>query len=163
MHVSSSGGPRVLLPTVDISRWIDELGESPTPDQGLYKLACSVERYCGVVSPWGVPLLIFGEEPADIFYLPGHYDGLFFRWIGSDSIEALSDFAIEAADSETWDEATAFNITDSNVTLMDTCTFHEDNAPRIQLKMRTGSYIIRSRYVEKSNVMTIVHRLEHVG
>ena len=163
MHVSSLGGPRVLLPTAGISRWFDELGESPTPDQGLYKLACSVEGYCGVVSPWGVPLLIFNDVPADIFFLPDHYDGLFFRWIGSDSIEALSDFAIEAADSKTWDETTAFNITDSDVTLMDTCTFPNDNTPGMQLKMRTGSYVIRSRYAEKSNIMTIVHRLEHVG
>jgi uncharacterized protein (DUF433 family) len=61
-HVSSLGGPRVLLPTSDITRWIDELGDSSTPNRGLYGLACSIDGYCGVISPWGTPFLIFGDD-----------------------------------------------------------------------------------------------------
>ena len=54
-HVSSLGGPRVLLPTQDVPRWIGERGNEPTPGAGLYALACSVADYCGIGMP---PFLI---------------------------------------------------------------------------------------------------------
>ena len=92
--VSSKGGPRVLLPTAEVSRWIVELGDAPNPDEGVYGCACSVEDYCGVIEPWGVKFLVFGDDPADIYYKPDEADGMFFRWIGADSIEQLTSFAI---------------------------------------------------------------------
>jgi hypothetical protein len=68
-YLSGLGGPRVMIPTSDIGHWIDELGTSPTPDNGIYGLACSINDYCGIISPWGTPLLIFGDDPSDIFTL----------------------------------------------------------------------------------------------
>lgn len=162
-HVSSLGGPRVLLPTSEIGRWIDELGATLSPDSGLYGHACSVDRYCGVIAPWNTPLLIFGDYPADIFYLPEQYDGLFFRWIGADSMDQLVSFAIAEADVDSWDETTIFDVVDQDMTVMDTCSFNGDTAPRIQLKMPTGSYAIRSRYAASDSVMTVVHRFERSG
>ncbi|MEY2613438.1 MAG: hypothetical protein RL069_2250 [Planctomycetota bacterium] len=79
-YVSSLGGPRVMIPTSDIGHWIDELGTSPTPDNGIYGLACSINDYGGIISPWGTPLLIFGDDPSDILYFAVEYVGLIVRW-----------------------------------------------------------------------------------
>jgi hypothetical protein len=162
-HVSSLGGPRVMLPTSDIKRWIDELGESPSPDDGIYALACSIDDYCGVIAPWGTPLVIFGDQPSDIFYIPNHYDGLFVRWIGADSLDSLTDFAIAGANTDSWDERTEFEIVDGDMTIMDTCTYHDDNTPRIRLSLRIGKYRLYSRYAESADVITVIHRLDYVG
>ena len=162
-HVSSLGGPRVLLPTSDIACWINELGNSPTPDNALYRLACSVDDYCGIIKPWDTPLLIFGDDPSDIYYCPDQFSGLFFRWVGADSLEQLTAFAITESQGELWDEAIEFNVVDGDMTLMDTCTLYDDTEPRIHMNMQTGSYTISSRFAESPNVMTIIHRLEYVG
>ena len=162
-YVSSLGGPRVMLPTSEIGLWVDKLGASPTPDDGLYGLACSVNEYCGVISPWGTPLLIFGDQPSDIFYIPDQYDGLLVRWVGADSIERLSAFAIAEASTDAWDETNEIEIVDKEMTIMDTCTYHDDDAPRIQLAMRIGTYRLCSRFAQSSDVMAIIHRLEYIG
>ncbi len=162
-YVSSLGGPRVMLPTSDVGRWIDELGKSPTPDAGLYGLACSINEYCGVISPWGTPLLIFGDDPSDIFYFADQYDGLLVRWVGAESLDRLAEFAIEEASTESWDEKKEIDIVDKAMTIMDTCTHHHDDAPRIHLSMRIGTYKLFSRYAESSDTMAIIHRLEYVG
>ena len=162
-HVSSLGGPRVLLPTVDTQKWIDELGDTVNPDEGLYGLACSLDAYCGVIAPWGTPLLVFGDDPADIYFAPDQFDGLFFRWIGAYSIEQLTAFAIDTSRADSWDETTDFRVFDSDMTLMDTCTFDGDIAPRIPVRLRLGSYTIQSRYAEGPGVMTVVHRFQYVG
>jgi hypothetical protein len=162
-YVSSLGGPRVLLPTKHIARWIAELGDAPTPDGGLYRLACSVDDYCGVIALWETPLLIFGDDPADIYYSPDEFDGLFFRWVAANSLNELTEFAVAQALSESWDQITIFHATDSDMTLMDTCTFDGDSQPRIRLQLRLGSYAFKSRYSEKSDVAAIVHRLEYIG
>jgi len=142
---------------------MDELGESPTPDDGLYKLACSIDQYCGVISPWDTPLLIFGDDPADIYFLPDQYDGLFFRWIGANSIEQLTAFAVETASGDPWDETTSFEIEYPEMTLMDTCTFVGESAPRIDMTLQTGAYTVRSRYADTANIMAVVHRFDRVG
>ena len=162
-HVSSLGSPRVLLPTADVDRWTTELGDAPSPDAGLYGLACSIDDYCGVISPWGSPLLIFGDDPADIYYHPEEFDGLLFRWIGAESLDQLADFAIEQSDVDSWDETIAFNVIHPEMTLMDCCTFLGDTAARINLSLRLGAHSIRSRYAESPSVMTIIHRLDYVG
>ena len=162
-YVSSLGGPRVFLPTSDIGRWIDELGTSPTPDSGLYGLACSINEYCGIISPWGTPLLIFGDDPSDIFYFADEYDGLLVRWVAADSLENLAAFAIAEANTDSWDEKMDIEIVNEAMTIMDTCTFHDDDAPRIQLAMRIGTYRLCSRYAQSSEVTAIMHRLEYIG
>lgn len=165
-HVSSFGGPRVLLPTSEVPRWIDEIGVAPTPEAGLYGLACSIPMggaYCGVITPWDTPLLIFGDGPDDIFYAPHEFDGLFFRWCGAESLEQLTAFAIAESGREVWDETVEFRVVDSDMTLMDTCTFEGDDGPRIQLNLRTGAYLVKSRYAESTDVMTVVHRFEYLG
>ncbi len=101
-YVSSPWGPRVFLPTSDIGRWIDELGTSPTPDIGLYGLACSINEYCRVISPWGTPLFIFGDDPSDIFYFADEYDGLLVRWALRTRFEHLAAFAIAEANTDSW-------------------------------------------------------------
>ena len=162
-HVSSLGGPRVMLPTSDVGRWIDELGASPTPENGLYGLARSINEYCGVIAPWGTPLLIFGDDPSDIFYIEDQYDGLLVRWVGAESLDRLVAFAIAEASTDSWDETKEIVVVDSEITIMDTCTQHHDDAPRIHLSMQIGAYKLYSRYAESSDVMTIIHRLEFVG
>jgi len=162
-YVSSLGGPRVMLPTSHIGHWIVELGTSPSPDNGLYGLACSINEYCGIISPWGTPLLIFGDDPSDIFYLADEYDGLLVRWVGAESLEHLAAFAIAEANTDSWDEEIEIEIVDEAMTIMDTCTFHDDRAPRIHLAMRIGMYKLYSRYAESSETMAIIHRLEYVG
>ncbi|MBL8820348.1 MAG: hypothetical protein JNL58_30270 [Planctomyces sp.] len=119
-YVSSLGGPRVLLPTSDIGRWIDELGTSPKPSSGLFGLACSINRYCGIISPWGTPLLIFGDDPSDIFYFEDEYDGLLVRWVGADSLERLAAFAIAEANTDSCDEMMEIEIVNEAMTIMDT-------------------------------------------
>ena len=162
-YVSSLGGPRVMLPTSDIVRWIDELGTSPTPDNGLYGLVCSISEYCGIISPWGTPLLIFGDDPSDIFYLADENDGLLVRWVGAESFERLAAFAIAEASTDSWDEEIEIEIVAEAMTIMDTCAVHNDDARRIDLAMRIGTYKLYSRYAESSDVMAIIHRLEYVG
>ena len=149
-----------MLPSADVARWIDELGDSPTPDTGLYQLACSVDHYCGVISPWATPLLIFGDDPADIYFAEDEAYRLFFRWIGADSLEQLSAFAFDVARDDQWEEATSLTIRDADMTVMDTCTRDGDLSPRIQLTLKPGNYTIYSRYAEASNVMSIVHSLK---
>lgn len=162
-YVSSLGGPRVFLPTSDIGRWIDELGTSPTPDSGLYGLACSINDYCGVISPWGTPLFIFGDDPSDIFYFANEYDGLLVRWGAADSLEHLAAFAIAEANTDSWDEKMEIEIVNEAMTIMDTCTFHDDDAPRIHLSMQIGTYKLYSRYAKSRDAMAIIHRLEYLG
>lgn len=162
-RVTSYGGPRVLLPRNLVDKWISELDEIPEPDSGLYGLACSVPGYCGVMQYWGTHLLIFGEDPSDIYFLPDKYDGLFFRWVGADSIEQLTEFAIAQADCDKWDDSTQIRISDPKLTVMDTCTFEGDASPRIEFSLKCGEYRIHSRYVESTDVITILHRLEFVG
>lgn len=161
-HVSSLGGPRVLLPTSDINRWIAELGDC-APDNALYRLACCVNDYCGVIAPWETPLLIFGDDPADIYFQPAEFDGLFFRWVAANSLDELTSFAIAQARTSFWDQCTSFHVDDQDMTLMDTCSFDGDVAPRIRLQLRPGAYAINSRYAESSKVRTIIHRLEYIG
>ncbi len=161
-HVSSLGGPRVMLPSSDIGRWIDNCGQSPSPGTGLYGLACSIAAYCGVIRPWGTELIIFGDDPCDIFYIPDHYDGLFVRWVGADSLEHLVSFAVAEAATDTWDEQLEFKVAESDMTIMDTCTYLNDQAPRIRLSMRLGTYRICSRYAESTDVMAIIHRLDYL-
>jgi hypothetical protein len=159
-YVSSLGGPRVMLPTSDIGHWIDELGTSPTPDNGIYGLACSINDYGGIISPWGTPLLIFGDDPSDIFYLADEYVGLLVRWVGAESFERLAAFAIAEASTDSWDEQIEIEIVDEAMTIMDTYTFHDDPAPRIHRAMQIGMYKLYSRYAESSDAMAIIHRLE---
>lgn len=118
-----------MLPTSEIGLWIDNLGESPSPDAGLYGLACSINQYCGIISPWGTPLLIFGDLPSDIIYVPAQYDGLLVRWVGTDSLERLAASATAEASTDTWDETKQIKIVDKEMTIMDTCTNHDDAPP----------------------------------
>jgi len=162
-QVSSFGGPRVLLPTSEVPRWIDEIGIAPTPEAGLYGIACSIDGYCEVIAPWDSPLLIFGDGPDDIFFTPDEFDGLFFRWCGADSLEQLAAFAIAESRSDAWDETVEFRVVDSDMTLMDACTFEGDARPRIQLNLRTGAYLVKSRCAENTDVSTVIHRFEFLG
>lgn len=152
-----------MLPTSEIELWIESLGASPTPDVGLYGLACSINEYCGTIAPWGTPLLIFGDDPSDIFYFPDQYDGLLVRWVGADSLERLAAFALAEANTDSWDEKMEIEIVNEAMTIMDTCTFHDDDAPRIHLSMKIGTYKLYSRYVESTFVKAIIHRLEYLG
>jgi hypothetical protein len=152
-----------MLPTSEVGRWIENFDHSASQDDGLYGIACSINDYCGVISPWGTQLVIFGDDPSDIIYFPKHYDGLLVRWVGADSLDRLREFAVAEADTDSWDEITEFTIIEKDMTIMDTCTYNEDKAPRIHLTMRIGTYTIYSRYVNSSDVMAIIHRLEYAG
>ena len=161
-HVSSLGGPRVLLPTEQIDLWIDTMDLTPNPDEGIYKIACSINNYCGVIAPWMTPLLIFGDDPTNIYYNPDYKDGLLFRWCGADSLDQLNSFAIQQANLNTWDEITEFTVVNSDMTLMDTCTKYDDLAPRIKIILNCGNYLIKSRYIDSEDVITIIHLFEHI-
>ncbi|MFO1096328.1 MAG: Imm21 family immunity protein [Planctomycetaceae bacterium] len=161
-HVTSFGGPRILLPTQDVERWIDEMGDEPTPDEGLYGLACSVDAYCGIIEPWDSPLLIFGDDPCDMFWSPHQEGGLFIRWIGADTLEQLTAFANSVADAGDWAERTEWDAQFGNYTLMDTCACPGDGQPRIEIALRAGEYVIESQYAESDDVMTIVQQLRFV-
>ncbi len=160
-HVSSLGGPRVLLPTQDVERWINELGNEPTPDDGLYGLACSVSDYCGIIRPWDTPILIFGDDPTDIYWSPKTDGGLLIRWVGADSLEQLTAFAESVADAGNWTERIEWDAQFTNYTLMDTCTSVGDNAPRIAMTIPAGKYVIESQYAESDDVLTIVQNLRY--
>lgn len=146
-----------MLPTSSIGRWIEELGDSPSHETGLYALACSIDHYCGTISPWGTPLLVFGDDPADIYYIPFGKDALFFRWIAANSLEQLSDFACDVVDEDRWEEKLPFQINDSKMTVIDACNSTVDSSPHINLNLQAGSYTMLSRYAESPDVMTAVH------
>ena len=162
-YVSSLGGPFIMLPTSDVDRWVRELGEYPTPQSGPYGLACSIENYCGVIAPWETPILVFGDDPADLYFTASHFDGLFFRWIGADSLPQLLDFAVQQAQAETWDETAEFHVTQTDLTVIDAGAPTRDESTQIRLQLRAGAYTVQSRYAQSEDVMTIVHRLNHVG
>ena len=162
-YVSSLGGPRVLLPTEDISRWIQAMGPSPSPDDGLYGLACSVTDYCGVIDPWGKKILIFGDDPSDMYWLPSPDGGLFFRWIGADSLQQLTDFAKDIARLGNWTESVLWEADSEKYTAMDTCSFHGDDAPTIQLNLVPGRYRVDSLYAEDDDVMSIIQKLQRIS
>ena len=158
-HVSSLGGPRVLLPTQDVERWINQLGDA-NPSDGLYGLACSVHGYCGIIRPWETPILVFGDLPSDIYWSPREQrGGLFIRWVGADSLEQLTKFAIGVADEGRWTERIEWDAQFTNYTLMDTCTFAGDHAAKIAIELPVGKYVVESQYAESNDVMTIVHNL----
>jgi hypothetical protein len=159
--VSSLGGPRVLLPTQDVPRWIGELGNEPTPDAGLYALACSVNDYCGIIQPWGTPIIVFGDDPSDMYWSPDKEGGLFVRWVGAGSLEQLIAFAKAVSEMDDWAERIEWDAQSTDYTLMDTCTFVGDTAPRVAITIPSGRYIIKSKYAESDSVMTIVQRLEY--
>ena len=162
-HVSSLGGPRILLPTQDVNRWIAEVDRNIKQADGLYSLACSIDDYCSVLSPWKTQLLIFGDDPADMYHLPDEFDGLLFQWIGAESLEQLIDFAIAESRADSWDQVLTFTVTQSGMTLMDACTFAGDTATRIQLRLQLGLYTIKTRYAQGSDVMSVIHRFDYVG
>ena len=62
---------------------------------------------------------------------------MLFRWEGADSLDQLTAFAIADVESDSWDEIT--DAVGGDIILMDTCTFVDDSAPRVQLTMRVGS------------------------
>lgn len=159
-HVSSYGGPRVLLPTSQVARWIDSLDDHPTPDAGLYGLACSVDSYCGVISPWGIPFLIFGDEPSDIFWVPEGDSGFFVRALAADSIEQLINFARQIREDAGWDERTMWTATESDLSVIDTCANGAPDEATIQLTIPTGRYEVLTKYVLSDRVETIVHELQ---
>ncbi len=35
-------------------------------------------------------MLIFGDDPSDIFYFEDQYDGLLVRWVGAESLDRLA-------------------------------------------------------------------------
>lgn len=158
---SSLGGPHVMLPTSEITRWIQLIGDYPEPHTGLYGLACSVENYCGVIEPWGIPLIVFGDDPADIYSAEKEPYTFFFRWLGADTLVQLQDFAFQAAATNQWDEVLELKISDSHMSIIDSCA--SPASPRIDLQLKTGEYIMSSTYAQSSDVATIVHRLEYVG
>ena len=160
-HVSSLGGPRVLLPTQDVPRWIGELGNKPTPNAGLYALACSVSAYCAIIRPWGTPIIVFGDDPSDIYWLPDKDGGLLVRWVGAESLEQLMTFAKAVSETDNWTDQIEWDAQSADYTLMDTCTFVGDTAPKIAIPLTAGRYIIKSQYAESDSVMTIVQRLEY--
>jgi len=160
-HVSSLGGPRVLLPTRDVPRWISELGNEPRLDAGLYALACSVNDYCGIIRPWDTPIIVFGDDPADIYWSPDKDGGLLVRWVGAESLEQLMAFAKAVSETDIWTEQIEWDAQSADYTLMDTCTFVGDTAPRIAITLPAGKYTIKSRYAKSDNVLTIVQRLEY--
>ncbi len=160
-HVSSLGGPRVLLPTRDVPRWISELGNEPTPDAGLYALACSIDDYCGLIRPWDTPIIVFGDDPSDIYWSPDKDGGLFVRWVGAESLEQLLTVAKAVSETDNWTEQIEWDAQSADYTLMDTCSFIGDNAARIAMTLSAGTYIIKSQYAESDSVMTIVQRLEY--
>ena len=159
-HVSSIGGPRVLLPTADIPRWIAELGDSPSPDEGLYGLACSVDDYCGIIRPWDCEILVFCDDPGDIYWVPSENGGLFIRWLGADSLDQLLDFGRTIADRAQWSESVKWEVRSTRCSLMDSCTCERDSELRIEIDLCPGSYRIDSKYAETEDVMTIVQRLQ---
>lgn len=150
----------MLLPTAHVSRWINEIGDRPNSNEGLYGLACSVDKYCGVIAPWGTPLLIFGDDPADIYCRCEETVVVLFRWIAADSFEQLSAVAMRESRMGEWEETTSFEIVDGDLTLMDTCTYDGDPAPRIRIQLPAGGYKIQSRRAECTHATAIVHRLE---
>ena len=160
-HVSSLGGPRVLLPTQDVPRWIGELGNEPTPDEGLYALACSVDDYCGIIQPWGTPIIVFGDAPSEMYWSPDKDGGLFVRWVGAGSLEPLIAFAKAVSEMDNWAERIEWDAQATDYTLMDTCTFVGDTAPRVAITLPSGRYIIKSKYAASDSVMAIVQRLEY--
>jgi Immunity protein 21 len=163
-YVSTFGGPQVLLPSCDINRWIDELGaETPRPDSGLYGLACSVTDYCGVISPWGKPILVFGDIPADIYWFPNIGDGLFARWIAGGSHDDFIDFVTREALRDDWTESTDWTIVDGNLTLIDSCTFRGDERFRQELELTAGRVTISSRYAADDANICVLHRIENRG
>jgi hypothetical protein len=144
-----------------VDRWITELGNEPTLDAGLYRLACSVNDYCGIIRPWGAPIIVFGDLPSDIYWLPDQDGGLFIRWVGAESLEQLIAFAKAISKTNNWTEQIEWDAQSADYTLMDTCTFVGDTAPRIEINLPAGKYMIRSQYAESDNVTTIVQRLEY--
>ncbi len=139
MHRATSlGGPHVLLPTRHVERWIRELGNAPRPTSGLYGIVCEVAGLLGVVNPWEEPILVFGDEPTDIFFAADIHDGLFFRWVGADSLESLQPFAIHQSQSDVWEETLQWKVDDSDMTLMDSCIPSLDHAETIRVWLRTG-------------------------
>ena len=135
-----------MLPTSKMGKWIEFIGDKPDSEAGLYGLACSIERYCGVVSPWGIPFLVFGDDPSDMYWIPKGETGMFVRWVGADSLEQLVQFAKQIRDSNEWDEETQCAVTDIDLTVIDTCATNENREARIKLKLPIGNYIILSRY-----------------
>ncbi len=162
--VSTFGGPQVLLPTSDIDRWIDELGDdTPTPDTGLYGLTCSDTEYCGVISPWGKPILVFGDIPADIHWFPHLHDGVFARWIAGDGYDSFADFVAQESDKGDWPDSVQLSVIDANMTLMDSCTYPADDRFRLRLALPIGTHTIHSRYVANDANIAVLHRIENGG
>ncbi len=162
-RATSLGGPHVLLPTRHVERWIRELGNAPRPANGLYGIVCDVTGLLGVVNPWEQPILVFGDEPTDIFFAPDIHDGLFFRWVGADSLASLQEFAISQSQKVEWEETLQWIVYDSDMTLMDSCIPSLEHAETIRLQLRTGTYTMRSRYASNGATMTILHRLDYLG
>ena len=148
-----------MVPNEDISQWIDLLGNEPTSEHGLYGLACSVEDYCAVIKPWGKPVLVFGDDPADMYWMPEQHGGVLFRYLAADSFSQLSHFVSGECLRGNWQEILDWEATVDQFTIMDASTYRGDDAPRISLNLKPGLYRVESKYAENDSVMTIIHRI----
>lgn len=148
-EAESDGGPYVMLPSGEVERWMEAIGDEPDPDTGLYGIACAVTDYFGLIEPWGTPVGIFGDDPGPLYYEPLEVGGLFFRWIGADSEEQLREFAHSIAKGEGWQERTEWQASQTNYTVMDSCAFAGDDKSRIFLELQPGRYVVESQYAEQ--------------
>jgi len=127
-------------------------------------LACSIDEYCGVISPWGTPWPVFGVIPADIYWLPQLGERLFARWIAAETHDTFVDFVSREFCADDWPHSTQWLIGEPDLTLMDSCSFRGDDRFRLRLDLIPGVATVYSRYAsDDANVCVASDSTRRVG
>ncbi|MEJ6579276.1 MAG: Imm21 family immunity protein [Akkermansiaceae bacterium] len=163
---TSFGGPFVILPRSLTSAWAQEIGDSPTPDEGLYEQVCHVGSlsFMRAIPFQGIEVISIAEQPDDIFWVPQPSGGLIIQWIAADSLEGLIVFSRQAADRRIhWQETLEFEIVESEIRIMDSCGFETDDQPKIDVTLAPGRYQINAAYEEDDDNMAMIFKISLVS
>ncbi|YCM43726.1 Imm21 family immunity protein [Verrucomicrobiaceae bacterium 227] len=161
-HAESFGGPFIILPRNLVGSWVRDMGDHPTPDEGLYGKACHLDNpgYICAVPLQGTEVISITEDPSDIFWVPRKSGGLIIQWLAADSLEDLIAFGERVADNrDQWDETLEFEVPDSEVRIMDSCGFETDDQPKIDITLVPGLYQIKAALGEDETTMATVFEI----
>ena len=159
---TSFGGPFVILPRNLTTALVEEIGTSPTPDEGIYEQVCHVGTlgFMRSVPFQGIEVISIAEHPDDIFWVPRQSGGLIIQWIAADSLEGLIAFGKQVADRRNhWQETLEFEILDAEMRIMDSCGFETDGQPKIDVTLPHGRYRINAAYEEDEDTMAMIFEI----
>ena len=162
-----TGGPIVLVPCGLVRRLsLEEAALAPQSDDSseveeAYEKICEGNEWLRQAPFEGGQLLRMGEGDGPFFWIPRPDGALAVQWLGADSEEQLLAFALENADSQTWEERVTFEAVEDRFYLADSTVIEWDIPGHSELctvHLPRGTYQVVARFVTGEDVACIIFR-----